>query len=218
MKSRSQKLTIILLFIRYSRTKKTFQSVQCAELTLIFCHNWLWNSNTQCLEASFQRPWNIVLLFFSQPLLQHIQNSGRKSRFLEAENLYQKIVRVAAFLPFLLAKDVIKRFEVLNYFNDNSGVTEFLEFFEKTYIGVFQEIGTDKRALKFAVSEWKVCQVVQHRKVKPRNKVEVWNKNFNSAVNVKYPNIPNIKSHFTDLQKHSELTVQRWMRVKMFRA
>ena len=69
-------------------------------------------------------------------------------------------------------------------------VSEFLEYFETTYIGVPQQIGTSRRAPKFAVSEWSFYQAVTDRKTKTNNNVEVWNNIFNKAVKKKHPNNP----------------------------
>ena len=72
---------------------------------------------------------------FCQSLLRHVQNQGKKLRYGEAKDLYRKYVRSAAKLVFLPAKDIIKGFEVLKDCNGGSDVSEFFEYFEKTYIG-----------------------------------------------------------------------------------
>ena len=103
---------------------------------------------------------------FCQSLLRHVQNQGKTSRYGEAEDIYRKYVRMAAALAFLPAKDVTKEFELLKDCNSDSDISEFLEYFEKTYIGVPQQIGTGRRAPRFAVSEWSVYQAVMDKKVK----------------------------------------------------
>ena len=120
-----------------------------------------------------------------------------------------EICAYAADLAFLPAKDVIKGFELRKDCNGDSDVSEFLEYFEKTYIGVPQQIGTGRRAPRFAVSEWSVYKAVMDRKSKTNNNVEVWNRIFNNAVNVKHPNIPKLISHFKDLQNDAELKVEK---------
>ena len=42
----------------------------------------------------------------------------------------------------------------------------FLEGFEKTYIGVPQQIGTGRRSPRFTISEWSVYQALMDKKVK----------------------------------------------------
>ena len=116
---------------------------------------------------------------------------------------------MAAVLAFLPAKVVIKGFELLKDCNGDSDVSEFLEYFEKTYIGFPQQIGTGRRAPRFAVSEWSVYQAVMDRKRKTNNSVEVWNRIFNNAVNVKQPIIPKLIFHFKDSQKDTELKVEK---------
>ena len=110
---------------------------------------------------------------FCQSLLRHVQNQG-KTPYGEAEDLYGKYVRMAAALAFLPAKDVIERFELFKYCNGDSDVSDFLEYFEKTYRGVPQQIGSDRCAPRFAVSEWSVYQAVMERKSKTKINVEVW--------------------------------------------
>ena len=73
---------------------------------------------------------------FCQSLLRHVQNQSKKSRYGETEDIYRKYVRMAAALAFLPAKDVIKGFKLLKDCNGDSDVSEFLEYFEKTCIGV----------------------------------------------------------------------------------
>ena len=146
---------------------------------------------------------------FCQSLLRHVQNQGKKSRYGEAEDLYRKYVRMAAALAFLPVKDAIKGFKLLKDSNGDSDVSEFLEYFGKTYIGVSQQIGTGRRAARSTVSEWSVYEAVLDKKSKTNNIVEVWNRIFNNAVNVKHPNIPKLISHFKDSQKDAELKVEK---------
>ena len=47
------------------------------------------------------------------------------------------------------------------------------------------------------------------RKSKTNNNVDVWNRIFNKAVNVKHPYIPKFISHFKDSQKDAELKVEK---------
>ena len=145
---------------------------------------------------------------FCQSLLRHVQNQSKKSRYGECEDLYRKYVRKAAALAFLPVKDVIKGFELLEDCNGDSDVSEFLKYYENTYIGVPQEIGTGTRAPRFAVSERSVYQAAKDRKSKTNNNVEAWNRIFN-AVKVRHPNIPKLISHFKDSQKAVELKYEK---------
>ena len=47
------------------------------------------------------------------------------------------------------------------------------------------------------------------RKSKTNNILEVLNRIFNNAVNVKHPNIPKLISHFEDSQKDAELKAEK---------
>ena len=48
-----------------------------------------------------------------------------------------------------------------------------------------------------------------YRNSKTNNNVEVWNRIFNKAVNIKHLNIPKLISHFKDSQKDTELKVEK---------
>ena len=47
------------------------------------------------------------------------------------------------------------------------------------------------------------------RKSNTNNNVEVWNRIFNNAVNMKHPNINKLISHFKESQKDAELKVEK---------
>ena len=128
---------------------------------------------------------------------------------VESADEYRKIVRMTAALQFLPPVDCVKGFECIRKNTADADANEFLDYFEKTYIGLPRNFGSGRRSPRFEIKEWSVYNAVITKKNKTNNNVEVWNRIFNIAVNTKHPSIAKLIPQFKDSQKDAELKVEK---------
>jgi hypothetical protein len=82
-------------------------------------------------------PYILGCLFhFGQCVWRHIQNLGLKKKYQEDKPFHLNVKKLLA-LAFVPVLDVVKAYELIaeEFSDDDDATDDFLEYFEKTWIG-----------------------------------------------------------------------------------
>ena len=114
---------------------------------------------------------------FCQSLLTQVQSQGTKTRYGTVADEYRKIVRMTAALAFLPPVDCVKGFVCIRKNTADADANAFLDYFEKTSIGLPRNFGSGRRSPRFEIKELSIYSAVISNKNKTNKNVEVWNRN-----------------------------------------
>ena len=81
---------------------------------------------------------------FGQSSLRQVQSHGKKTVYGTVVDEYRKIVRTTAALAFLPIVDYVEGFESIRKNTDDADANDFLDYFEKIYIGLPRICGSGR--------------------------------------------------------------------------
>ncbi|KCZ81921.1 hypothetical protein H312_00682 [Anncaliia algerae PRA339] len=151
---------------------------------------------------------------FEQAIWSRIGNLGLVRRY-KTELMFKKVVKMIICLSFLPVNEVtigykfIKQFIIdLNIY----GLEEFLSYFEKNYVGSYNDKTGESIKLSYDISFWNVYQRVLLGPPRTSNNAEPWNRTLNLRT-VVYK--PNIAQYIADLFRQEELDTYNIKRAKI---
>ncbi|CAF1687786.1 unnamed protein product, partial [Adineta ricciae] len=102
---------------------------------------------------------------------------------------------------------VIKAFElIIDDFTDDDA-DEFLDYFEKTWIGERKRRGTGRKSPQFPIELWNVYDRVSENLPRTNNSIEGWHNAFAQRVSIAHPTINKLTDKIRTEQSKFELDI-----------
>lgn len=166
-------------------------------------------------NVSFPESISFGCIFhLGQSIWARIGNLGLISRYKNDLN-FKKIVKMMLCLSFVPVQDVLIGYRHIKslIFNYNiPEILEFLSYFEKIYVGNFNEMTGEYTHPAYQISFWNVHERVLLGLPRTSNNAESWNRTLNLRTVVANPNIAQF---ITNLLQQEELDIFNIKRAKI---
>ncbi|CAF1689814.1 unnamed protein product, partial [Adineta ricciae] len=113
---------------------------------------------------------------------------GLQNKYQEDKSLHLNIKKLIA-LGFVPIVDVVKAFELVSDDFTDDDSDEFIQYFEKTWIGERKRRGTGRTKPQFSIQLWNVHDRVISNLPRSNNSIEGWHNAFAQRVSIAYPTI-----------------------------
>ncbi|CAF4231708.1 unnamed protein product [Rotaria magnacalcarata] len=146
------------------------------------------------------------LFHFGQCIWRHLQSLGLQKKYQEDKYFHWNVRKLLA-LAFVPVVDVIKAFEfIADAFNDDDD-EDFIDYFEKTWIGEPKKRGAGRKTPLFTIDLWNVYDRVSANLPRSNNSIEGWHNAFAKRVSIAHPTITKLTDKIRREQSKFEVDI-----------
>ncbi|CAF1192190.1 unnamed protein product [Adineta ricciae] len=127
------------------------------------------------------------LFHFGQYIWRNIQSHGLQNKYQADKSFYLNVKKLIA-LAFVPILDVVKAFKlIVDDFDDDAD--QFLNYFEKTWIGERKRRGAGRKNPQFPIELWNIHDRITSNLPRSNNSIEGWHNAFAKRVSTAHPTI-----------------------------
>ena len=145
---------------------------------------------------------------FAQAIWRKIQEHGFSKLYKESDTI-GKAVKCLVALALIPKEDVILGFgKIAESLPPDTPITEFLEYFEKTWLGTSGRLGRRSKAL-FEKEIWNQYEQARIGSQKTNNSVEGWHRAFQHGMGFAHPTLGKFLTFLRREQGWTEVKIAR---------
>ncbi|CAF4511903.1 unnamed protein product [Rotaria socialis] len=159
-----------------------------------------------CLVLCLMNAICSCLFHFGQCIWRHLQSLGLQKKYQEDKYFHWNVRKLLA-LAFVPVVDVIKAFEfIADAFNDDDD-EDFIDYFEKTWIGEPKKRGVGRKNPLFTIDLWNVYDRESANLPRSNNSIEGWHNAFAKRVSIAHPTITKLTDKIRREQSKFEVDI-----------